>query len=114
MRRPGRHHRLVGAGLRQREQRPELGGGTEEVSVVDPMASSQSGSFERRPVTSMIRSEEISSPSIVGTPVTCGIPPSVDGYVSIPTMEVPRRTERSLSATRANAYSMAGGDPLSL
>jgi hypothetical protein len=28
--------------------------------------------------------------------------------------EVPRRTERSLSATRANAYSMAGGDPLSL
>src|SRR5258708_25058153 len=47
-----------------------------------PMAASQSGNFEARPVASMMRSAETSSPSLVRTPVTCGIPFRAEGPVS--------------------------------
>ena len=71
----------------------------------------QFGSFERRPIASTTRSAETSSPSVVRTPVTCGIPFAVDAPVSRPTTQTPRRTGRSLSATLATPYSIAGGDP---
>src|ERR1700731_2875010 len=43
------------------------------------MAASQAGNFEARPVASMMRSAETSSPSLVRTPVTCGIPFRAEG-----------------------------------
>lgn len=76
------------------------------------MASSQFGSFERRPIASTMSSAETSSPSIVRTPVTCGIPFAADGPVNRPTTQAPRRTGRSLSATLATAYSIAGRRPV--
>ena len=76
------------------------------------MASSQFGSRERRPIASTMRSAGTSSPSIVRTPVTCGIPFAADGPVSRPTTETPRRTGINLSATLATAYSIVGRRPV--
>ena len=78
------------------------------------MASTQSGSFERRPIASMTRSAAIVSPFVVRAPVMWGTPFAAEGPLSNSATVTPRLIDITRSAARATANSIVTRRPVTV